>query len=142
MKSLILSLALILSAFIAPAASYSVVELVPPVSGQLTNTSTFYQTNANGLIFTNTSVTITPILTVVTNGQLGVVGRIAISPGDTIGIVASYKGASASSPTKGWLNAERTVPGCSAATTASGRWRLSSIAAVCSNWLSAALAAR
>ena len=97
MKSLILSLALILSAFIAPAASYSVVELVPPAGVPTTNTSTFYQTNANGLIFTNTSTSIVPTPTVVTNGQVGVVGRIAGSPGDTIGIVAAYKGASASS---------------------------------------------
>ena len=46
------------------------------------------------------------------------------------------------SPTKGRLRADRTVPGCSAAITASGRRRAISIAAVCSSMLSAALDAR
>jgi hypothetical protein len=57
--------------------------------------------------------------------------------------VAETSGSIASAPARnGADSGERTVPGCSAAKTASGRWRQASMAAVRSSMFNAAFEAR
>lgn len=100
MRNLILSLALLLGAFTARGAQYSIIDLVPLYSGPVTNSGTpIYATNLNGFISTNTPTSIFQAPTVLTNTQTGVVGKIAVSPGDTIGIVAAYRGSNGVSGT-------------------------------------------